>query len=102
MQSLTPQSIGILSSVKVETLAASAFCELHYPVKFAIFMVNVGLCTVMLSDMHLFCKFFIEPKNKAMQPIVLYVQIASVAYLDKTGVSSEIGPYVKGEDVLLQ
>ena len=35
-----------------------------------------------------------------MQPIVIYMLIASTAHLDKTVVSPGIGAYVKGEDVL--
>ena len=102
MQLLTPQSIGILGSTKVETLAAATFYKLHYPVKFAIFTINKDLCTSMLSNMCLFHTFFLEPESKAMQSIVLFVLIASVAHLDKTVVSPRIGAHVKGEDILLQ
>ena len=96
------QSISILGSEKAETLAATAFCELHYLVKFAIFTVNGGLYTLVLSDMHLFHNFFLEPESKVKQPIVLCVLIALAAHLDKTVVSPGMGAYVKGEDALLQ
>ena len=58
IQSLTPQSVCVLGSVEVETIAAATFYELYYPIKFAIFVVNEGLCTLMLSNMQLFCNFF--------------------------------------------
>ena len=74
--------------------------ELHYLIKFTIFVVNEGLYTLMSSDMQLFYTFFLKPKSKTMQPIVIYMLIASTAHLDKTVVSSGIGTYVKGEDVL--
>ena len=102
IQSLTPKSVGTLGCAKVETLDAAAFFEVPFPVKFAIFTVNTGLCTLMHSDRHLFSKFFEEPEGKVMQPIVLCVLVVSENHLDKTVVSPGKGACLKGVDCLPQ
>ena len=43
VQSLIPKRVGGLGSVRVETLAAAAFFEIVFPVKYAIYSFNYGL-----------------------------------------------------------
>ena len=54
IQFITPNDAGILGNSKVDTLAAVAFFEVLHPVKYAIFLVEQGLSTLMSSDMILF------------------------------------------------
>ena len=54
IQSITPNDAGILGNSKVDTLAAAAFFEVLYPIKYTIFLVEQGLSTLMSSDMILF------------------------------------------------
>ena len=97
MQLLTLKSVGILSSAKVETLAAVAFYKLLCSVKFAIVAVHESLCTLMFSNIHLFREFFIESEGKVMQPIALCMLITSKTHLDKTVIFPRIGMCVSKE-----
>ena len=102
MQLLTLHSVNMLGSTKVETLAAATFYELHYPMKFTIFTVIEGLCTLMSSNSHLFCNFYLKSESRTMQPVAPCVLVASAAHLDKTVVLPGICAYAKREDILLQ
>ena len=66
IQSITPNDAGILGNSKVDTLAAAAFFEVLYPVKYAIFLVEQGLSTLMSSDMILFDQYFHELESSVM------------------------------------
>ncbi len=100
IQSITPYDAGILGNSKVDTLAAAAFLEVLYPVKYAIFLVEQGLSILMSSDMILFDQFFQGPESSVMQPVVLSVIVASANHLDKTVLCPGVGSFVKGKHKL--
>ena len=66
IQSIILNDIGILGNSKVDTLAAAAFFEVLYPVKYTIFLVEQGLYTLMSSDMILFDQFYQKPEGSVM------------------------------------
>ena len=60
IQSLTPMDVGILGNPRVDTLVVTAFLELMYPVKYAIFSTNKNLQELGLSDLLLFKDYLKE------------------------------------------
>ena len=60
IQSITLNNAGILGNSKVDTLAAAAFFEVLYSIKYAIFLVEQGLSTLMSSNIILFDQYFHE------------------------------------------
>ena len=102
VQSLTPKGVGGLGNANVESLAAAAFFEIVFPVKYAIYSVNEGLYTLMSSDVLLFNDYFVESEGKAMKPVILVIIVISSSHLDKTIVLPGVGAYVKGEHSLPQ
>ena len=102
IKSITLNDAGILGNSKVDTLAAAAFFEVLYPIKYAIFLVEQGLSTLISSDMILFDQYFQEPEGLVIQLVVLSVIVASANHLDKTVLCPGVGSYVKGKNKLLE
>ena len=66
IQSITPMDVGILGNPRVDTLVATAFLELMYPVKYAIFSTNKGLQELGSSDIILFKEYLKESDSSVM------------------------------------
>ena len=66
IQSITPTKAGMLGNPRVNTLAVTAFIEMIYPVKYAIFSVNEGLQDLRLSNFMLFEDYFKETDSSVM------------------------------------
>ena len=101
-QSLTPKGVGGLGSARVETLAAAAFFEVVFPIKYAIYSVNNGLHTLTSSNVLLFNEYLVESEGKVIKPVILVILVISSDHLDKTVISLGVGVYVKGEYSLPQ
>ena len=77
-------------------LAVTAFIELMYSVKYAIFSANEGLQDLGLSDFMLFEDYFEEPDGLVIQPVILIVLIVSTDHIDKTVMQLGKGTHIKG------
>ena len=74
---------GILGNSRVDMLAATAFLELMYSVKYAIFSTNIGLQELESSDLLLFEDYLKESDGSVMQPVILIVIVITSGHLDK-------------------
>ena len=88
-------NIGILGNLRVDTLAATAFLELMYPVKYAIFSTNEGLQELESSDLILFEEYLKETDGSVMQPVILTVTVIISGHLYKTVMQPGKGTYIK-------
>ena len=66
IQSLILMEVRILGNPRVDTLAATAFLELMYSVKYAIFSTNKYLQELKLSDLILFEEYLKESDGSVM------------------------------------
>ena len=66
IQSFVLMDAKIFGNLRVDTLAATAFLELMYPVKYAIFSTNEGLQELGLSDLLLFEEYLKESDGSVM------------------------------------
>ena len=100
MQSIVPKEAGKLGNSKVDALAVVAFIETLCLVKYAIFLIEQGLCILMPSDNLLLNAVFSKLKGSVMQAVILNTTIASGAHLGKTVLCPCKEIHVKGKDEL--
>ena len=62
---------------------ATAFLELLYPIKYAIFSTNEGLQELESSDLILFEEYLKETDSLVMQPVILIVIVVTSGHFDK-------------------
>ena len=102
MESITPEEVGMLRNLIVDTEVAVAFVEVLYLVKHTTFQINLGLQNLSSSNCLVTQKFYANSSTTVMQPVILITPVMLNIHLDKIVMQPGKGAHVKGIDSKVQ